>query len=271
MNHQFIDQPIKRGKWRRFIGREYFILKRHLRWLFGRERFACVREGQRCQHVLIHHRSLLLRPLRNVDMQLQHNKVTNLRIAISHLDGVTIRPGESMSVWRLVGRPTASKGYLEGLTICNGEISRGIGGGLCQLGNLLYWMALHSPLTIVERWRHSFDVFPDLNRTIPFACGATLSYNYIDLILRNDTEHTFTIHLWLDDTHLNGELLCSSALGLEYEVFETDHEIRAQWWGGYTRHNKIWKRIIDHNTGSIRTELVSENNAIMMYMPILEA
>ncbi len=45
---------------------------------------------------------------------------------------------------------------------------------------------------------------------------------------------------------------------------------KQQWWGGYTRHNKIWKRIkslIDNNTTE---ELVTENNAIMMYNPLLE-
>ena len=42
-----------------------------------------------------------------------------------------------------------------------------MGGGLCQLANLLYWMALHTPLAVVERHHHSFDPFPDENRTLP--------------------------------------------------------------------------------------------------------
>ena len=104
-------------------------------------------------------------------MYLQHNKVSNLRLAIQKLDKLIIKPGQLFSVWKLVGRPTILKGYLDGLVLNNGNIEKGIGGGLCQLGNLLYWMALHTPLSIVERWRHSYDVFPDINRTIPFACG----------------------------------------------------------------------------------------------------
>ena len=202
-------------------------------------------------------------------MYLQHNKVKNLQIAVGHLHQVVIKPGQTFSIWRLVGRPTKAKGYLDGLALHNGQIGKDIGGGLCQLGNLLYWMALHSPLSVKERWRHSFDVFPDVNRTIPFACGATLAFNYIDLQLQNQTPHTFQIRLWLDDTHLNGEITCDADLQTKYEIFETDHQFQQQIWGGYTRHNKIWRRISNLANDHTTEELVAENNAIMMYSPLL--
>jgi vancomycin resistance protein VanW len=131
-------------------------------------------------------------------------------------------------------------------------------------------MALHSPLSIKERWRHSFDVFPDVNRTIPFACGATLAFNYIDLQLQNDTPHTFQINLWLDNTYLNGEITCDTDLQTKYEIYETDHLFQQQIWGGYTRHNKIWRRITNLATDQTTEELVAENNAIMMYSPLLD-
>ncbi|MCQ2189950.1 MAG: VanW family protein [Paludibacteraceae bacterium] len=113
-------------------------------------------------------------------------------------------------------------------------------------------------------------VFPDVNRTIPFACGATLAYNYLDLQLRNDTDMTFKINLWLDDEYLHGTVECDRPLNKEYEIYETDHCVKLQWWGGYTRHNKIWRKITDTETGEIWDELVAENNAIMMYSPLLE-
>ena len=65
-----------------------------------------------------------------------------------------------------------------------GSFQTGIGGGLCQLSNLIYWMTLHTPLTVTERYRHSFDVFPDSRRTQPFGSGATCSYNYLDLQIK---------------------------------------------------------------------------------------
>lgn len=267
-HHQIVEKPEQRSPLRKLLGREYFILKRQLKWALDRTPYA--RQDHKCQyhHSLIRHQSFLLRPLKDVDMYLQHNKVTNLTLAISHLNHVVIKPGETFSLWKLVGRPTKSKGYLDGLVLHNGTTSKGIGGGLCQLGNLLYWMALHTPLSIKERWRHGYDVFPDLNRKIPFACGATLSYNYVDLQLQNHTNHTFQIKLWLDAEYLQGEITCDKNLETQYEVYETDHQFKQQWWGGYTRHNRIWKKIITPNDSI--SELVAENNAIMMYNPLLE-
>ncbi len=266
---QSVEKPLVRGKWRRKLGREYFILKRKFHWLFSRVKFAQVSENRKLSFSLIHHRSVLLRQLKDVDMQLQYNKVKNLQLAISKINQVIIQPGETFSLWKLVGRPTSNKGYLPGLALHNGQISSDIGGGLCQLGNLLYWMVLHSPLSITERWRHGFDVFPDSNRSIPFACGATLAYNYIDLQFQNNTPNTFQIHVWLDDEFLHGDLRCSESLSYRYEIYETDHQFKQQPWGGYTRHNRIWKRITDLHNQDTTEELVSENNAIMMYSPFL--
>lgn len=265
-----VAKPVHRGTLRSFLGKEYFSLKRQWVWWKERKRFAKQNQNRSFAHLLIQHKSLLLRPLKNVDMQLQHNKITNLRLAIAPMNGVVIRPGEVFSIWKLVGKPTARKGYLPGLVLHNGQTGQGIGGGLCQLGNLIYWMALHTPLTVKERWRHSYDVFPDVNRTIPFACGATLSYNYVDLQLQNNTDHTFQINLWLDNTHLNGSMTSDSPLEHRYNVVETDHQIEHQFWGGYTRHNRIWKELTHKQSGETTRELVAENNAIMMYNPLLE-
>lgn len=268
--HQQVEKPEKRSNLRKFLGKEFFIVKRKLNWLIGKNDFAIVDRKIKCDNSLIKHKSFLLRPLKDVEMYLQHNKVTNLKIAISHIDNVVIKPGQTFSIWRLVGRPTKSKGYLEGMALHNGKVTKDIGGGLCQLGNLLYWMALHTPMTIKERWRHSYDVFPDINRSIPFACGATLSYNYIDLQIENNTDKNFQINLWLDNEYLNGEITCNTDLKIKYDIYETDHLFRQQWWGGYTRHNKIWKRITTLVDNGITEEIVAENNAIMMYSPLLD-
>jgi vancomycin resistance protein VanW len=113
-------------------------------------------------------------------------------------------------------------------------------------------------------------VFPDINRSIPFACGATLSYNYVDLQLRNSTQQDFVIEVWLDKSHLNGRLTSNLPSDCTYQVIETDHQIQQQWWGGYTRHNRIWKESTHKDSGEQKMDLVTENNAIMMYNPLLE-
>jgi vancomycin resistance protein VanW len=137
-----VDKPIQRSNLRRILGKEYFVLKRKLKWYFGKINFAKVNPEINYENSFIKHRSFLLRPLKDVEMYLQHNKVTNLKIAISKIDKVVIKPGETFSIWKLVGRPTKHKGYLEGLVLRNGKTEKGIGGGLCQLDNLLYWMLL---------------------------------------------------------------------------------------------------------------------------------
>ena len=268
-----VEKTIQRGRLRRTLGREYYILRRKLRWWIERKQYVrppsvCRPAGEEAPYSVFSHRSMMLRPLKDVQMYLQHNKVTNLRLAVGKIDGVAIRPGEKFSVWRLVGRPSKRKGYLPGLVIHNGHISEGTGGGLCQLGNLLYWMALHTDLDVTERWRHSFDVFPDVNRTVPFACGATLGYNYLDLEITNNTDDTYVVRLWQDGEYLHGEIMCGRRPGYTIEVYETDHEIRRQWWGGYTRHNRVWKRRTA-GRGPPEDILVCENPAVVMYEPLL--
>ncbi|WP_341323571.1 VanW family protein [Solibacillus sp. FSL H8-0523] len=62
------------------------------------------------------HQSLLRRKLGNSDPKLQENKITNLKIATSKIDGVIIKPGETFSFWQLVGKATKAKGYIEGMS-----------------------------------------------------------------------------------------------------------------------------------------------------------
>lgn len=263
-----VKKPIKRSPIRRFLGKEYFILKRRLRWVFTKNKYANKTAREPFKQLVFSHRSLILRPLKDVEMYLQENKRTNLEIAIQHINQIQIKPNEYFSLWKLVGRPTKRKGYLEGLVLKSGEIDKDIGGGLCQLGNLLFWIFAHSPLTIKERYRHGFDVFPDVNRKVPFGAGATLSYNYIDLQIKNETHHDFVIKLWMDQTHLHGALYSKKEIEESYKIEERNHQMKQQMWGGYTRHNQIVK--ITTKDEHVSESLVVENHAIMMYSPFLE-
>lgn len=267
---QPVERPKHRGRFRQWAGKEFYIFRRRLIWWTGSEKWAGL-DGEQmpCSHLVKNHRSLILRPLKDVDMRLQENKRTNLRLAVARMNGVQIRPGETFSVWKLVGRPTRRKGYLEGLVLQNGTICSGTGGGLCQLGNLLFWLFAHSPLTITERYRHGYDVFPDVNRNVPFGAGATLSYNYIDLQVRNDSDQTFLLQLWLDDEYLNGNLFSDAVQQQVYHIEERDHTMQQQFWGGYTRHNRIMQ-VCTLEDGSMTEKLLVENHAIMRYSPFLE-
>ncbi len=106
------------------------------------------------------------------------------------------------------------------MTLFYGGFKPGIGGGLCQLSNLIYWMALHTPLVVTERHRHSYDVFPDSNRTQPFGSGATCVYNYRDLQIFNGTDQTYQLKVYLTDNYLVGEWRTIKEPTCTYRVYE---------------------------------------------------
>jgi len=202
-------------------------------------------------------------------MWLQENKVTNLKLACGKLNRIILKSGETFSFWRLVGKPTKAKGFLKGMVLTNGSFSAGVGGGLCQLSNLIYWMTLHTPLTVTERWRHTHDVFPDANRIQPFGSGATIVYNYIDLQIKNNTPHEYQLNIRVGENDLEGEWRCEQPCLCKYKVYESEHLIRQEWWGDYMRHNVIRRIVLDDNDNKIADEFITENHAIMMYEPML--
>lgn len=181
--------PIRRRWLRLRLGKAYYAGKRYLLWYSPKFRWAKERREERLPCVQFAHATPLMRQLRGEEMEWQRNKVINLKLTVARLDGLVLKPGETFSYWKLIGKPTRRKGYREGMVLFLGRIDGDIGGGLCQLSNLIFWMTLHTPLTVVERYRHSHDVFPDANRTQPSGSGATCAYPHRDLMIRNDTEH----------------------------------------------------------------------------------
>lgn|GEM_PF-3418889 len=59
------------------------------------------------------------------------------------------------------------------------------------------------------------------------------------------------------------------AARLCYEVYEREHLITHEPWGGYVRHNLIHRRVYNNFGEQVGDELVAENHAIMMYQPFL--
>ncbi len=271
INYKRIERPRQRSSIRLFWGKLFFTFRRYVHWYLSRTtKFAYKCSPSPLQYIIAKHQTPLYRQLRDVDMRLQENKVVNLKLATTKLHGLILKPGETFSLWRLVGKPTKRKGYKEGMVLSNGTFQAGIGGGLCQLSNLIYWMTLHTSLTVTERWRHTHDVFPDVNRTQPFASGATIVYNYVDLQVRNNTSDDYQLLVWLDKTHLHGEWRSNRTCEKRYEVYESHHQINHEWWGGYTRNNIIRRKVYDGKENLINDEFITENHAIMMYEPMLQ-
>ena len=228
-------------------------------------RFASEKQNETLPFTCKKHQSLLRRRLGNSAPELQENKIENLKIACPGIDGILIKPGQTFSFWKQVGEATAEKGYTEGMQLSRGEVVRGVGGGLCQLANLLYWMSLHTPLEIAERHHHSFDPFPDEKRTMPFGSGAGVFYNYIDLRFHNPTDLTFQIRLWLTENHLKGAIYSNDETIFSYHVFEKNHRFLRRNEKNF-RENEIWRELIDRKSGNrISEELLVKNFSEVKY------
>ena len=195
-------------------------------------------------HEVARHATPLFRALAGVDPQLQRNKVVNLGLAIERLDG---------------------------LVLDHGRATAGVGGGMCQLTNLIYWMTLHTPLAVVERWRHSYDVFPDAGRTQPFGSGATCAWPVLDLQIENTTSATFRLGLHLTETELCGAWTADAPALTTYEVYEAQHVMTNDAPGVFTRHNVLRRRVLNSAGEPVDDELVAMNQGRLMYQPFIES
>lgn len=271
MNKFLNLKPRKRSKLHIYFGKKYFILRKKFQNYKIHHQLASTKETVKdLPYEVFKHKTPIYRKLSGISMELQKNKADNLRIAIKKLNHITINPGEIFSYWHLIGKPQKRDGYKKGMILSYGKYITGYGGGLCQLSNLIYWMTLHSPLDVIERHRHSYDVFPDIKRTQPFGSGATCVYNYRDLQIQNNTDSIVQFVFSIENDFLCGKILSSKNPEYRYRVYEKNHTITHEHWGNYIRHNQIFREIIDEKGNIVNEEFICENHALMMYEPFLE-
>ena len=250
------------------LGQPIHRIRREVQWRSPDINFAVARCPSDYAHVAASHSTPLYRPLSGLDERLQRNKIVNLGIAAERLDGIVLEPGMRLSFWREVGKPSRRRGFVDGMVLAHGQIAAGVGGGLCQMTNLLFWMTLHTPLSIVERWRHSYDVFPDARRTQPFGSGATCAWPVLDLQIQNDTAVPYRLSVALTDAHLVGSWTAPEPSQQGYRIEERGHVVTHEGPGVHVRNNELW-RIETDRDGRERERLVATNHARMMYEPFL--
>jgi vancomycin resistance protein VanW len=232
------------------------------------ERFVVAKgRGEEREHpfVLARHRSPLRRAGK-VDEALQAGKERNVALAAARLDRVKVPPFGLFSYHHLVGRPSRWRGFRPGLELRNGTTSSGIGGGCCQISNLVHWLALLAGMKIVERHRHALDLFPDDHRAVPFGSGATVFYNYADLRFENPLDEPVLLRLVIEDRGgaLAGELRTTRDPGWRVEVREVDHRFfrdEQGWW----RENRLRRRFLLSDGTTLRDEEVAHNLARVLY------
>lgn len=244
------------------LKKEYLL--RDMRDMFSKENIASEKNTVPFPVIVKSHTSNVLRRLEGVDMQLQRNKAENLRLAAAQINGIVINPGETFSFWRLVGEPSAKRGYLEGLVINNGKLESGIGGGLCQLANLIHWLVLNSPLTVTELVHHSDALFPDSGRRVPFGTGTSVFYKNVDYRFKNTTDRPVQLLVWLDENELFGELRTPAAFPYIYRITE-ENQGYVEEDGVFYRVSRVYRITLDRERRVLRRELVLDNHSKVLY------
>jgi len=117
-----------------------------------------------------------------------------------------------------------------------------VGGGLCQLANLLYLPALDIDAAVVERHHHGVDLFRDAGRTVPFGVGATVFYNYLDLRFRNALSFPVRLGVRVEPPLLTCEMRAVRPLPFVVRLIETDHRFFRRD-GVVYRANRVWREV----------------------------
>nr|WP_122011562.1 glycopeptide resistance accessory protein VanW [Maliibacterium massiliense] len=220
---------------------------------FDRNRYAKTLAEKTLPYLLFESGCPLYNTETGFDMVYQHNKVFNLKLAADTLDALCIRPGETFSFWQLVRFADKHTSFKEGLTVQDGKLVITRGGGMCQMSNLLFWMFLHTPLTIVERHTHRVKDFPSPPSDAPEGVDATVSEGWLDLKVRNDTHYTFQLRIAFDQTHIYGRVYCDQQLEGSYHVY--NKALRYVRRGGKMyEHVDVLQQYIAHDTGALLAE-----------------
>ncbi|MFA6670955.1 MAG: metallophosphoesterase [Bacillota bacterium] len=76
-------------------------------------------------------------------------------------------------------------------------------------------------------------------------------HNYLDLQIMNNTKYPYQLCINMTGKHLEGEWRALEQPEYLYEVYEREHRITHEIWGGYVRHNVIGRRVYGRKTGDI--------------------
>lgn len=240
--------------------------KRNIKNYFNKNLLATTRSEIILPNIVKGHTSIILRKLYNVDMELQINKKTNLKLAVKKINKLIIKPGETFSFWYLVGKTSKKYGYKEGLVISKKGLTKNFGGGLCQLANMIHYLVLNSPLEVTELHHHSDALFPDDRRRVPFGTGTSVFYNYLDYRFKNNTAQNVQLLLWIEDDILYGELRSEYEFPYRYKLIEENHHFKKEKDGKFYRISQVYKITINKSTKeTIKKELILNNHSEVLY------
>lgn len=122
------------------------------------------------------------------------NRKSNIKLALSTLNGVCVQPGEVFSFNGTVGERTAEAGYKSAGAFVDGLLSEELGGGICQVSTTLFNAVAKSDLEVIARSPHSRPVgYVDKGK------DAAVSWPNQDFKFMNDTDYPVYIVTRYDD------------------------------------------------------------------------
>lgn len=123
------------------------------------------------------------------------NRLNNIQITCSKLNGTTVESGKSFSFCQTVGKATEEKGYKKADVIVDKQVTQALGGGNCQVSSTLYNAILKvSDFKVTERHPHGKKV-----NYVPEGKDAAVSYGSKDLKFINNTSNTIKIYASTDN------------------------------------------------------------------------
>ncbi|KMQ59585.1 hypothetical protein ACM46_20670 [Chryseobacterium angstadtii] len=161
--------------------------------------------------------------------EFNENKIHNLKVVSDKIHHLVIQPGEVFSFWKLIGKPTESNHFKEGRNLINNHISSGYGGGICQFSSILYYAALQTGLTIIERYPHSIDIYQEHERFTPLGSDCTVVYGYKDLQMQNPFPYPVQLQSFVNDDELHLGLVFPEKITLHPISFQYEQTEKGVW------------------------------------------
>ncbi|OGH15038.1 MAG: hypothetical protein A2860_01375 [Candidatus Levybacteria bacterium RIFCSPHIGHO2_01_FULL_37_33] len=125
------------------------------------------------------------------------NRIYNISLAATRLNGILIAPNEVFSFGKALGDVSAFTGYLKAYVIQNGKTVLGDGGGVCQVSTTFFRALLNAGLPIIERTAHAYRV-GYYEQDSPPGFDATVFVPSVDLKFKNDTGNYILVQTSID-------------------------------------------------------------------------
>jgi vancomycin resistance protein YoaR len=125
------------------------------------------------------------------------NRIHNVELVAHLVDQKLIAPDATFSFNKTTGARNAKKGFLVAPVIVNGELTTGLGGGVCQVSTTVFNAAFEAGLKITERTNHALYI-----SHYPQGRDATVNYPDVDLQFVNDTGNWLLLRTFVSSSSL---------------------------------------------------------------------